>query len=511
MKKVLSLILILALLTTTVCFADGHVHFTSSSYSGVTEGTDNYSDDVYKILQDKFDFDMELFMLTGDTGADKNRMWINSGTMPDFTFWADFDYTEYLSYIEQGLIKALPDGWEEKYPNLADEVRATGISELIKVNGKTYCLPKVIFYAFSPIDSSVSSACMFYRLDWAKEVGIELGTTCTLEEFLAYVEAVQKLDPLGNGQTIGIASATSTFSDIIMRLYNVYYKSFQKVDGQYIWGPTKPETVDGLNKLREIYDANLLDRDFYLCNTSDAMNVFCSGRSAALAYQGQVDHIRAVAKSFREGTGVENAYDYVRATTIVNDDGKWHGVKSSNFWAASLFSPSIEDETFDRILAIMDYLCTVEGQELINLGIEGKDFSKDAATGEYTMLREPNADGSWTTNLELYPCTNFFYTLIVLVDSFAFVNPIYDKEAREQSIDMYLAKLDGVVDEYTNVEIDFYTSAVKSQYSIPINDVITQTVLDRENDAADLWNNMIETNRSMWEPLLDEYNEAFGE
>lgn len=513
MKRFLSiaLVLLLALGCLPMSAMAEHVSFVSSSYSGVTEGNGAYDDAVYSYLQDMFDFDMELYRLTWETGAEKNRMWIASGTMPDFTFWADFNYTEYLSYVEQGLLKALPDGWEEKYPNLAAAVEATGLAELIKVDGKTYCLPKVIYYAFAPIDTSLDAEMLYYRKDWAEQVGIEIGDTCTLDQLLEYVRAVKDLDPVGNGETIGIATGEEKFAQMVMNQYNPFYNDYKKVDGQYVWGPTVEGTVEGLKKLQEINAEGLIDPDFYLQENSDASNVFASGRAAVLAYQGQVDHIRMTVAAF-EGASEEkiDAWDYIGTTVLAQPNGKWTGQAGSNFWAASLFSPAIEDETMDTILAIMDYLSTVEGQELVSLGIKDVDWTKDE-NGEYVILRPTQDDGTYESILSVYPSCNFWYTLIVLTDSFSFVNPTFDVRVRDASINMFETKFVGDVYPYTNVEIDYYTSDTKSQYSVDFDSYVVQIMLDSSVDAETAWNDMIEENRAMWEPLLAEYNAAFGE
>lgn len=510
MKRFLSIFLAVLMIFSSIPALAEHVNFVSSSYSVITEGTGAYSDEVYQTLQEKFDFDMELYQLTWENGAEKNRMWIASGTMPDFTFWADFNYSEYISYIEQGLIKALPDGWEEKYPNLADAVRATGIADLIKVDGKTYCLPKVIHYVFSPLETSIDPMTTYYRKDWAEQVGIQIGETCTVAQLLEYVRAVKALDPIGNGETIGITSSSTNFVTDLMNLNNPFYSSYKKIDGQYVWGPTIEGTADALAQLQEIYAEGLLDRDFYLYENADAKNVFASGRAAVLSYASQVDHVRMTIDAFETASDTPiDGWDYIGTTLLVNEDGKWTGKSQSNFWAASLFNPAVSDEAMDTILALMDYLCTREGQELISLGIKGRDWMVDE-NGEYVILREKREDGSYESILNVYPSTNFFYTLIVLVDSFAFVNPTFDVRTRSASIASYENAFAGDMYEY-NPETDFYTSEVKEQYSVDINNYIIQIVMDPTCDAQAAWNSMIEENRAMWEPLLNEYNEAFVE
>ena len=43
-----------------------------------------------------------------------------------------------------------------------------------------------------------------------------------------------------------------------------------------------------------------------------------------------------------------------------------------NFYGSIIFSPTITDEEFERAMDILDFCCTEEGQEIINMGFEGK-------------------------------------------------------------------------------------------------------------------------------------------
>lgn len=509
MKRFLSILLAVLLLCSATS-ALATVKFTTSSYSGIVEGEAAYNDEVYKLMQEMFDFEMETYQLTWDTGAEKNRMWIASGTMPDYTFWADFNYDEYMTYVDQGLIKALPDGWEETYPNLADAVKATGIGDLIKVDGKTYALPKVIHYVFSPLTTAIAPHVVYYRTDWAEQLGIEFGKTCTLEELLTFIRKAKEMDPVGNGETIGLTTEKSKFQNYLMQLNNPSYNKFVKVDGQYVWGPTMEGTAAPLTVAQQIYAEGLLDPDFYLKDDDQAINTFAAGQAAALIYTTQVDHVRKVIQYVEEAsTEPIDGWDRVGVTLLTNDDGKWAGRAQTNYWAASLFSPACPDETMETILKIFDFLCTTEGQELVNLGIKGKDFDVDA-DGNYVILREANEDGSYENILNIYPSCNLWYTGIVLVDSFAFVNPTFDIRTRQASIDMYETAFAGNVVPYESAEIDFYSSDLKAQYSVDIANYMLQIVLDPSTDAQAAWDAMIEENRAMWEPLLNEYNEKFG-
>ena len=95
MKKILALLLCLMLIGTVSALAeyDTHVNFTINA--GHTNAAMDYnSDNLYKLVSEKFNFDYEVFPVSKDAQDDKIRIWINGGTMPDSVTWRNFNYQE---------------------------------------------------------------------------------------------------------------------------------------------------------------------------------------------------------------------------------------------------------------------------------------------------------------------------------------------------------------------------------------------------------------------------------
>ena len=70
------------------------------SYAAVAmvEGVDYNADELSKHFQEKFNIEWEPIALTWDNWGEKNRIWINSGDMPDFVMW-DFNYGDRKSVV----------------------------------------------------------------------------------------------------------------------------------------------------------------------------------------------------------------------------------------------------------------------------------------------------------------------------------------------------------------------------------------------------------------------------
>lgn len=127
MKKTISMILALAmmlcLLTSFACADDEYAEHMDFSATFQEFGTVKGTDAVYDYFCDKFNIDVEMIPVSGDSFDEKNTIMINGGTMTDWmmTF---LDYGAYCTYAEQGMLKPLPEDWETRWPNIANMVES---------------------------------------------------------------------------------------------------------------------------------------------------------------------------------------------------------------------------------------------------------------------------------------------------------------------------------------------------------------------------------------------------
>ena len=80
--------------------------------------------------------------------------------------------------------------------------------------------------------------------------------------------------------------------------------------------------------------------------------------------------------------------ELVHTAIVLGDDGKYRNMEQANFWSALIFNPDISDEKFERIMDLIDYSATKEGQLLINMGFEGKDWKYDENNELVSLLPE---------------------------------------------------------------------------------------------------------------------------
>lgn len=463
-------------------------------------------DAVYDYFTDMFNVDIEMIGVSPDSLAETNNIMIPAGTMYDWMIW-DFNYATYLSYIEQGLLKPLPQGWEETYPTLHAAMEANGILEQLYVDGEVYAIPKTIYFNFVQGDTALWHMMLYYRADWLEELGFEpWGDTVTISEVMEFMKAATEQDMAGNGNTIGLAGSTGHITDMLMQMHNGYYNTFREIDGQYEWGPTLPGTTDGISYIKDLYAQGLIDPDFYLTTRDAAQNLFSSGMSAGVFTNGTVSNYDSLVKN-SAAAGIEDAENAIKSVVITDDNGAWRGAETSNYWLASIFSPDLDDEVFDRILSLIDYLFTEEAELIINMGLEGVDWEQ-SEDGGYTILMED----SYANVREKYPSCWFWRFMALTPDEFSLVNPAENQVAQEAVNAAYAARA-ASAEEHGYVELDYNVSFLgteaKANYSVNIVDEIVRLVVDDEvtdDEIADQWNAFIENYRLIWEPVVDDLN-----
>lgn len=55
---------------------------------------------------------------------------------------------------------------------------------------------------------------------------------------------------------------------------------------------------------------------------------------------------------------------------MLGDDGNYHTTEVKNFWTGTVLSPKLSDSKYERIMDIMDFSASDEGQDLTRLGFE---------------------------------------------------------------------------------------------------------------------------------------------
>lgn len=493
---------------------DEHIDFTCTNYYSLYQaanGFDIEADEYIQWVQEKFNVTVDQWACESANAKETVRLWVNGGTMPDCMVWPELSYSELCEYADQGLLQPLPGGWEEKWPNIAKMVEKSGYGELVKVDGLTYAIPHATFGNFNSMEKLVAHTSLYYRKDWAEQVGMaDLGDDYTisfaeLEEYLMKVKEAGLCD--GAFLSCSVGGATIAFRYAVG---GVSGEDFIATDDGYIWEPQQENYVQYIEKMQDWYNRGLLDPDFYVNEEAEVQTKFQEGFVAAMVtaggvgnYQGLIDNLMDVAGENKVDSEARVKYqDMFGLATIVADDGNIYADGTYNYWLMNSFSPDCDEAAMERILDMIDWFCTPEGQASERCAIPGKDFTIDE-NNVVTILNEDIITGEY-----LVSPSRYFNVWGYCGDDLAYAEGIPNRHKAEQELVLknYAVKQSGIVFEKDDKVTALSTDA-KKNYSCDVDAAVAEIVSTNKDAAASLAE-FIEANKGLWQPVVEDLNTA---
>lgn len=486
---------------------------------GITGHEINYDGDAYgQFWQDKFNVTFDLTAATMDDSDwnERLRIWINSGDMPDVAHWG-FNYGELADNAAQDAVYRFPDDWKERWPNVAaSQEYVPGAAVAEEKLGGTYVLFRTIFANHRPSERLSYHALLYMRKDWMEACGVEIKDTYSPSELEEIATKFKEMDPGNVGsQLVPISIRTYDVPKIYpgtvfpesINVGDGYYKD---ENGQFQWAPADERTLEGLEKYQNLYTSGLLDPEFYTLTRYEGTEKFYIGGTAGIVLDDGMGYMiqSRMEDGLQKNLGLDPD-EALHIAQLVGEDGKYYYREDMNFYGSIIFSPDITDEQFERAMDILDFCCTEEGQEIINMGFEGEDWELDE-NGEYVSLLPNEITGNASSILgSKYPSADVFFGGIILGDDFQFVTPNYTKETRDIISHFYELR-DELSDETTllprEYDYEFYSSRAKTQANMDLSEEYAQLIL-KDGDLETNWKNWVDEKMQLVQPLLDELNQ----
>ena len=302
------------------------------------------------------------------------------------------------------------------------------------------------------------------------------------------------------------------FAKRAMNYRNVFDKESKLMrgrneNGQFQWAPADTRTLDALKNYQDLYQEGILDSEFYsYTRYQGAQKFYVQGTSGLTLEDGHAIMITYIRNGLAEqGLDPDKA---LHLAQLVGDDGMYHYREDSNYWGQVMFSPTISQEKFERAMDILDYTCTEEGQNFMNMGFEGIDWKLDE-NGNYVSLLDPSIQGSATSVLGgKYPSKESSFGGLILTDDFSLVSPNYNHEIQNTVRGFY--KLREELSDTTTLlpreyEYEFLSSREKSQATMDLGDEYAKLIL-KDGELEDNWNTWVEEKMAVVQPVLDQLN-----
>jgi putative aldouronate transport system substrate-binding protein len=199
-------------------------------------------------------------------------------------------------------------------------------------------------------------------------------------------------------------------------------------------------------------------------------------------------------------------------TVIVDPNGRFQGYETLNSFGCLFFNPKMSDAKFRRLLSILDYVASDEGQDYIRLGFEGRDYTRTG--GNLTITREKGQGGTFVDIHTKYPGAGVYSHVTICPDAFAARDPAIPASYFVPTNAMYATKQKLGVDTGTlrpyNYELAFFGGPNYLKFSaVDIGQELTGVAL-MQGDLRTNYDRWLRDTHAVVDPVLKELNDAYG-
>ncbi len=318
--------------------------------------------------------------LSWDNDLEQIKLFGATGTMPDVisTYTVNSDITRFYGWIDQGLLRDIPDEMVAKYPTLKGIFEQSTVLQAVKQlkDGKNWFIPR----PESVKDYYKASHNVFYyRKDWMANVGISEPPK-TVDGLYEMLKAFTFNDPDKNGKNDTYGLTMANLNTIPFAIWGIDPGFWVEEDGKWIPGYFSEKNIEPLKYFRKLYQEGLLDPEFSKNGWKQAIQKLTTNTFGVLLRNGDLHWIN---KTIRDNWGVanpeyENPFDIVGILPpLAKDESsqpQWPIFLSTG---GSEISSQVDDEKLDRILELYEYLLRPDVREMLAYGIEGVDYKKD--------------------------------------------------------------------------------------------------------------------------------------
>lgn len=350
---------------------------------GADEGLADPNDPIRRQIEEKTGVKLVPQNVTWDDAEQKIQLWATNGQLPDI-FAGDFVAKSfYGNWIEQGVIRALPDDLSP-YPNLAEHMKMERAQAAAR-DGKLYMIPRT---TYGDISYSVQDRNVVYRWDLAQAAGVTKEPE-TYEEFCDMIKKIVEADPEGKN----ISGMTQALPELIGGFVYPYAGIIDKkwvanADGQFVpsYFADRDALVSAMQFARDMYTDGVIEKDIALAKLETSKEKYLQGQSAAMvfAWSGPAGLEGNIGRDYDALYGEGSFLEQNRVAKLYpSADGNKYYFVDTESWSESYISAKVDDEKMAAICRLFDYLYSEEGSRLVFCGFEGEDY--DLVDGKVVM------------------------------------------------------------------------------------------------------------------------------
>jgi ABC-type glycerol-3-phosphate transport system substrate-binding protein len=476
-----------------------------------------------KWIFDKFNIGYNFIAVTWGDWNEKTRAMIAGDDIPDVLWW-DMklnNTAEFKVWAEAGAFREIAQADIDKRPNLkALQNRLVSDDQILTVNGKLYGWP--VARALEPYMQSTQYMHYIYRRDWAKAVGLyKEGDVYTWDEAKALIDAVKRQDPgkNGAGNTIGITNEGWAFPGLYMQLLalspdkgNGYLdrNTYIETANGYVPYFTTPNYREELKFVADLYRRNYIWRDQMSLRGNEGIDMFRSGRAFMYCHNGGPSFLNSNIYPQMTTNGTIKDPQDVGPMLILSpkDNATYMLIEVEDYWSVAHFRHDLDNDKYERILDMWDWLASEDGRAWKEAGIPDVDYKRTGPT-DIQLLWPKAGDGRWIS-----PYSDF---------SYRYADPptlslFYQSQADQAGFISYASAIDIVQNKKYNFKIQAFDWD-RARFASPLynqfggfqtqSEEFERQVLASSENVDTMMDRWLREMEPRWKPVADELNKAY--
>lgn len=335
------------------------------------EGLEN--DRVLQYLEEKFNVRIEITGASESAWEQRLSTEIYDGDTPD-VFFSLPNTSGYSDYIRREVITDL-DPYIEKADaqNLKAMLAAEPFDTAAKIGGKNYFIPQ---------PTGVSNHTLYVRKDWMNLWNADRGAAQdtipeTLSEFTDMLQYFVEENLSGGRNTYGLSLCSNfDFYKDFMGTFGVVPDFYKDANGNHQLSVYTENYRTMMDWFRTGVTEGYVYPDFYILTEDENRMNFLQGKCGAMISNGDaiIDGVLTQMRTLNP----DNYMDMVELLPMPDsNDGTYKGGFKGWDWFWGGWSISAEAQEPMRLIRLLDYMFSEEGQKLLTYGVEGVHYTQE--------------------------------------------------------------------------------------------------------------------------------------
>lgn len=345
----------------------------------------NWADDPYvKELSRLSGYDLSFDFLDWDNMATDTTARFASGDLPDLVRTFGIDSPNHKGALEQGVFTDLTDLIEQYGPNIKKSIPDyLWDAPYISRDGRIFAIPGLV--------PNADTKALYIRQDWLEKAGLPMPET--LDDWLAYFEAVKNTDMNGNGEKDEygfLVRETLGSSEMFLYEFGVFPNWWKMVGDNFEPTFIQPEMKDAIRFWKLMYDKGYINPDAFTMTSADWIAGIQNGKAGSWGH-----YVDNYASHWHPGlmVGQPDAKVVFAEPPPAKDGTRGLENKGQGTYFVWVIPSKVKHP--EEIVKFFDWAwSSPDAQNFFNFGIEGVNYTKDGDKIVYDPEAPVNKDNS---------------------------------------------------------------------------------------------------------------------